>query len=57
MKLITILFPLILFGITSLVQVQPCTCFSNEHSQFDFWIGKWAVYDALDHFVQTNEGT
>ncbi|MCW8850497.1 MAG: hypothetical protein OQJ81_11005, partial [Melioribacteraceae bacterium] len=32
-----------------------CVCCSNQHSQFDFWVGEWTVYDTLDNMIGTNK--
>lgn len=32
-----------------------CICCSEQHSQFDFWVGEWTVYDTLDNFIGTNK--
>ncbi len=31
-----------------------CACFSNEHKQFDFWVGEWNVFDTLGNYVGKN---
>jgi hypothetical protein len=31
-----------------------CICCTKEHTQFDFWVGEWSVYDTLNNFVGTN---
>lgn len=32
-----------------------CVCCSEKHTQFDFWIGEWTVYDTLDNMIGTNK--
>lgn len=32
-----------------------CACCDENHNQFDFWIGEWAVYDTLDNLVGNNK--
>ena len=32
-----------------------CVCCSEKHSQFDFWVGEWTVYDTLDNYIGTNK--
>ena len=34
---------------------QNCPCCTEENRQFDFWIGKWNVYDTTGALVGTNE--
>ena len=31
-----------------------CVCCTDNHSQFDFWIGEWTVYDTLGNVVGSN---
>jgi len=31
-----------------------CKCCTENHTQFDFWIGEWTVYDTLDNMVGSN---
>lgn len=31
-----------------------CVCCTDNHNQFDFWIGEWTVYDTLDNVVGSN---
>jgi len=33
---------------------DPCPCCTPEHHQFDFWLGKWMVYDSLGNKVGEN---
>lgn len=33
------------FLITSFAQQKPCSCCTPAHKQFDFWLGKWDVYN------------
>ncbi len=37
---------LLMSGMTAFPQTgnPPCVCCSDEHKQFDFWIGDWVVY-------------
>ncbi|MAB47828.1 MAG: hypothetical protein CMC05_04270 [Flavobacteriaceae bacterium] len=43
MKNITLLLTLVLFNSTLIAQNSTCKCCSEEHSEFDFWIGTWEV--------------
>ncbi|MDX1567792.1 MAG: hypothetical protein R3223_08320 [Longimicrobiales bacterium] len=36
-------------------QPRPPTCTSEEHRQFDFWVGSWDVFDPDGRQVGTNE--
>jgi len=31
-----------------------CNCCSDKHQQFDFWLGKWMVYDTLGNKIGEN---
>ncbi|MFY0674452.1 MAG: hypothetical protein JXQ87_13710 [Bacteroidia bacterium] len=31
-----------------------CTCCTETHGQFEFWVGNWNVYDTLDNKVGEN---
>ena len=31
-----------------------CVCCTENHKQFNFWVGEWAVYDTLDNLVGSN---
>ncbi|MCB0395710.1 MAG: hypothetical protein KDD36_03595 [Flavobacteriales bacterium] len=32
----------------------PCVCCTEAHSQFDFWVGEWNVYNPQGQLVGTN---
>lgn len=32
----------------------PCSCCSENYNQFDFWLGKWDVYNINEKLVGTN---
>ena len=49
-----ILIVLIIINYSSLAQVNVCACCTNQHKQFDFWLGKWDVYDTLSNKVGEN---
>lgn len=34
---------------------QQCPCCTESHSQFDFWIGEWNVYDTSGTLIGENE--
>ncbi len=35
-------------------QTNPCSCCSEEHSAFNFWLGQWEVYDTDGKLVGKN---
>lgn len=46
---------LILFGLSLSLQAQQnCSCCSDQHHQFDFWIGKWDVFNPAGKKVGEN---
>lgn len=45
---------LILSCSISLVAQQPCACCTPEHRQFDFWLGKWDVFNPAGKKVGEN---
>jgi len=51
---LTILFFFVL-SLNSFAQDAPCACCSNNHNQFDFWLGEWTVYDTENNIVGTNK--
>ena len=53
-KLVFIFFVLISF-VSVFSQTDSCACCNPENDQFDFWVGKWEVYDTLDNYVGKNE--
>lgn len=52
MKLFSLL-GLILLSLGSSAQ-NACPCCTDTHRQFDFWIGKWAVYDTAGQWIGDN---
>ena len=43
-----------LVGFSSSAQTADCSCCTEEHQAFDFWIGKWNVTDTQGKLVGTN---
>ena len=43
MKKIALLSVLFLLAYTSVAQTASCSCCTEEHSEFDFWLGNWEV--------------
>ena len=60
MKTKTIFLIVVLFSITLLninaqsTDKKPCPCCTEAHSQFDFWLGEWTVYNTDGKQVGTN---
>jgi len=53
LKLITLSWTLCLLTTISTAQT-PCACCTESHSQFDFWVGDWTVYDTAGNIVGEN---
>lgn len=47
-------FVVLLIGIVVGQNTEEYPCCSDEHRQFDFWIGEWTVYDTTGNLLGTN---
>jgi hypothetical protein len=54
MRLTSFIIILITLSFSSAAQKDPCNCCSDQHKQFDFWVGEWEVYDHRDTLVGKN---
>lgn len=54
MKKLFILSFLILTTLSINAQDQDCNCCTDNHDQFDFWLGEWNVFDKNDKKVGEN---
>lgn len=48
-------FVFLITSISAQINAQPnCNCCSDEHRQFDFWLGKWDVFNPVGKKVGEN---
>jgi len=50
-----LLLGLIILNTSTLVAQDACACCTDFHTQFDFWIGDWNVYDTLGNQIGENK--
>ncbi len=53
-NIIVSILGLYFLGIPSFAQ-SDCACCTSFHHQFDFWIGKWLVYDTLGNRIGNSQ--
>lgn len=44
----------LLFLIQEIRAQESCACCTEQHQQFDFWVGDWNVYDTLGNLIGEN---
>jgi len=54
MKRTLFLFLLLILAQNDLKAQDSCACCTDQHQQFDFWVGEWNVYDTLGTLVGEN---
>ena len=54
MKKLLFITLLIGFQISAFAQQKPCACCSEEHRQFDFWVGDWETVDSTGKVIGYN---
>lgn len=57
MKSIIPLIFMIFLSITTQAQQNDCNCCTEQHQQFDFWLGEWNTYNTNGKLAGTNSIT
>lgn len=57
MKFIVSLITIVSLSMTTQAQQNNCNCCTEQHQQFDFWIGEWNTYTTNGKLAGTNSIT